>query len=81
MSEAKASAPENVSGEKLPRRDWILLPLIALRTSCLIAPPSEWIARVFHWVKVRRNLVSTPPHTPSGAGLHSVTIYALCESK
>jgi hypothetical protein len=43
MSQAKANAP--VSEPKLPRRDWILLPLIALLTILLIMAPTEWIAR------------------------------------
>ena len=45
MNPAKANAAENVLEKELPRRDWILLPLIALLTIFLIAAPTEWIAR------------------------------------
>jgi hypothetical protein len=33
------------SGEKLPRRDWVLLPLIGLLTMCLLAASADLIAR------------------------------------
>lgn len=45
MSQGKALAPEDVAEEKLPRRDWILLPLVALLTISLIMASTEWIAR------------------------------------
>jgi hypothetical protein len=60
MSQANAIAP--VSEEKLPRRDWILLPLIPLLTICLIFVFTEWIARrmfIFYRDKVHRNLVAS----------------------
>ncbi len=40
---------QNPSQKPIPRRDWILLPLIGLLTVVLILGSSEWIARKYFW--------------------------------
>jgi hypothetical protein len=45
MTDAIGRGPEGVMEEKLPRRDWIVLPLISLLTICSIAVSLEVIAR------------------------------------
>lgn len=44
MTHFNADDSENVNEAKLPKRDWILLPLIGLLTICLLAVSSEAIA-------------------------------------
>jgi hypothetical protein len=44
MTQPDTSATGNVKEAKLPRRDWILLPLIGLLTICLLAGSVELIA-------------------------------------
>jgi hypothetical protein len=45
MTQSSAGDPGNLPEAKLPRRDWILLPLLGLMTLMLIAVSSETIAR------------------------------------
>jgi hypothetical protein len=45
MIPANASGPEDFKEAKLPRRDWILLPLLSLLTICFIAGSTELSAR------------------------------------
>jgi hypothetical protein len=45
MSQSNAIASENAPEERLPRRDWVLLPLVSLLTIGLILGSAEWIAR------------------------------------
>ncbi len=45
MPPSNANDSGNMKESKLPRRDWILLPLLSLLTICLIAGSTELIAR------------------------------------
>jgi hypothetical protein len=45
MTQSSAGDPGNLPEAKLPRRDWILLPLLGLMTLVLMAVSSELIAR------------------------------------
>jgi hypothetical protein len=45
MTETHDIDPRSIKGAKLPRRDWILLPVLSLLTICLIAGSTEMIAR------------------------------------
>jgi hypothetical protein len=45
MTQSSAGDPENVPEAKLPRRDWITLPLLSLLTLVLMAGTTEAIAR------------------------------------
>lgn len=45
MSPAGPLSAENSSQEKLPRRDWILMPGLCLLTICIVAASTELIAR------------------------------------
>ena len=45
MTQFDSSAFENEKETKLPRRDWILLPLLSLATICLLAGSVELLAR------------------------------------
>ena len=45
MTQSSASDPVNVKEGKLPRRDWILLPMLSLLTMALMAVSTESIAR------------------------------------
>ena len=45
MTGSNSIAPEGTSPKALPRRDWILLPLLSLLTICLLAGSAELIAR------------------------------------
>ena len=47
MTKSSAGDPGNLPEAKLPRRDWILLPLLSLLTLLLMAVSSELIARRF----------------------------------
>jgi hypothetical protein len=46
MGQAVISAPASAQEAKLPRRDWVVLPLIAIATIAFIAACSEVVARV-----------------------------------
>jgi hypothetical protein len=45
MNQSEVSDPVCEKEAKLPRRDWVLLPLIGLLTIFLLAASTEWIAR------------------------------------
>ncbi|MFZ1084442.1 MAG: SGNH/GDSL hydrolase family protein [Terracidiphilus sp.] len=45
MKQSISSRPESAKETKLPRRDWILLPVLSLLTICVIAGSTELIAR------------------------------------
>jgi hypothetical protein len=45
MTQSRVPDSAHEQEAKLPRRDWILLPLLSLLTICLIAGSTEWIAR------------------------------------
>ena len=45
MTQSSASDPANLKEAKLPRRDWILLPMLSLLTIGLLAVSTESIAR------------------------------------
>jgi hypothetical protein len=60
MTFSNGSNPGTMIEAKLPRRDWILLPMIALLTVCLIAVPTELIAR--------RLFTESRPFVPSCMG-------------
>ena len=45
MTQSIANDSENMKETKLPRRDWIVLPMISLLTICLLAGSTELIAR------------------------------------
>jgi hypothetical protein len=45
MTQSNASDPGNTKEAKLPRRDWIVLPVISLLTICLLLTSTELIAR------------------------------------
>jgi hypothetical protein len=50
MTVPSASLPEGLKEARLPRRDWIVLPLVSLLTVCLLAGATELIAT---WVYPR----------------------------
>jgi len=45
MSQMDANQPDAAGEAKLPRRDWVLLPLLSLFTIALISLSTEWTAR------------------------------------
>ena len=64
--QSKASDPGDLKEAKLPRRDWILLPLLSLLTIGIIAVSTELIARRMftEWVSgTERCKVSSDPFT------------------
>jgi hypothetical protein len=63
MNLSKTSNPENLSEAKLPRRDWIMLPLLSLLTIVSMIAVSEvgsrriWPERAFDSCLVHGNYV------------------------
>ena len=45
MTLSAAIENESPKDAKLPRQDWILLPLLSLLTICLMVTSSQWMAR------------------------------------
>jgi hypothetical protein len=72
MTQSDATDHRNMKEAKLPRRDWILLPLISLLTICFIAVSTELIARrVFPRSKKSIYKCMTNPDDPS-LGLRAI---------
>ncbi|MGC9293566.1 MAG: hypothetical protein ACP5EP_12755, partial [Acidobacteriaceae bacterium] len=69
MTQSNASNPETVKEAKLPRRDWILLPMLSLLTICLIVVSTELIARrMFHESGNLESCLISDPST----GVHGI---------
>ncbi len=70
MTGLNANTPESIDEAKLPRRDWIVLPLLGLSTILLIAGSTELVGRwLFPWSRGFNSLTTTTncliPNDPS----------------
>jgi hypothetical protein len=70
MSESNVLDPGNLAEARLPRRDWILLPLLTLLTVCITAGSTELIAR--RMFTVSRTGVGSCLSSDPLTGLHGI---------
>jgi hypothetical protein len=65
--------PEGMKEAKLPRRDWILLPLLSLLTICMLAALAELLARhIYPDVVSSLHLTGCTVHNDSPNGARAV---------